>query len=328
MQIHPDIAALRSDPTLQRHAQMPMTRAVAEWQSKSDVVALKEELEAYDAGRPLGMCETLSGVLSNYETASRFIGDWCNGLLAPLMDQPLGQVPLRHNVAPGLATLQLMNSGGTTLSLFVYSELSSAAEPQSAVFADREVCEIVLAGKAHGVQHQLTGIHSGRARINSCPTTYEADSCVTQPAGVQTREFLRVEGSMLLLQLTRIPAKPKPSREYLLSDGTLIHQVSADKRSSQHFMAVDVLGAMERGDAVPVMQELALCMGDDADLRWEAVRQTLALDAAEGMALLSRLSGRKDDPIAPPAASLKQTLIAANARLADLAKEAEPCPVS
>ncbi len=328
MQIHPDIAALRSDPTLQRHAQTPMTQAVAEWQSRSDVITLAQELAAYDAGDHLCSCHTLSGLIGNHEVASRFIADWCDALLTPMMAQPLGQVPLRHNVAPGLATLQLMNTGGTALSLFVYSELGSIAEPQSAVFADREAHEIVLAGRAHGVQHQLTEIHSGRAHIVSSSRTYEAGNCVSQSAGVQTRDFLKVEGSMLLLQLTRVPAKPEPSREYLLPDGTLIHQVSANKRASQHFMAVDVLGAMERGDAVPVMRELALSLGDDADLRWEAVRQTLALDAAQGMALLGRLSARLDDPIAQPAASLMQSLIAANARLADLAKEAEPCPVS
>ncbi|MEL6878286.1 MAG: hypothetical protein AAGL68_09340 [Pseudomonadota bacterium] len=219
-----------------------------------------------------------------------------------------------------------MSAGNVTLSLLAYEERADVVEPSSVLFADRDVSEIVLAGEAHGLAHRITGLENGCAQIDTAKVIYAPGSRMVMHAGAQNRQIVSVEGAMLVLQLIRSPDRPSPTREYSLEDGRLLHQASGNKRASQHFLALDVLGAMERHDAVSAMVELALSVDDEADLRWEAVRQTLALDTAAGLSLLRELSRRDTDLLSAPAASLQQSLIAANAQLAQLSKEVATCP--
>ncbi len=323
MQIHPDIAALRSDPALQRHAQAPLSSSLANWRESETAHAIAADLEAYDEGHPLGGCEELARLLSDLEFAKSFVDRWCSVIFNPLLEQPLAQVPARHNVGAGLTTIQLMSAGRTTLSLMAYEKVPGASEPTSVMFADREVCEIVLWGTASGCCHQIARMHNDSARINTFPMTYEPGTSVTLSARQQNRQFVNVEGAMLVLQLIRTPEDPTPTSQYSLDDGRLLHQANGNKRASQHLLALDVLGALGRADAVPAMEELALAEGEDLDLRWEAVRQTLALETASGMKLLGELSAKEHDSLSKPATSLQQSLIAANAQLS---KETVLCP--
>ncbi len=58
------------------------------------------------------------------------------------------------------------------------------------------------------------------------------------------------------------------------------------------------------------------------DLRWEALRQVLALDALRGLALVGALAGDSADLLAGPAAALQQQLRAARPDLAALLPQA------
>jgi hypothetical protein len=58
------------------------------------------------------------------------------------------------------------------------------------------------------------------------------------------------------------------------------------------------------------------------ELRWEALRQCLALDTRAGLALLAGLADNPADPLAAPARALQRQLAASDPALAALVHEA------
>jgi len=66
------------------------------------------------------------------------------------------------------------------------------------------------------------------------------------------------------------------------------------------------------------MERIAQDAAAPRDLRWEALRQMLALDARRGMALLAELAARGGDALAAPSASLLGDLLAAQPDLAQM----------
>jgi hypothetical protein len=57
-------------------------------------------------------------------------------------------------------------------------------------------------------------------------------------------------------------------------------------------------------------------------VRWQALRECLALDTATGFAALGRLAATTDDPLAAPAQALHAQLLERYPALAGV----EPCP--
>ena len=70
------------------------------------------------------------------------------------------------------------------------------------------------------------------------------------------------------------------------------------------------------------MVDFSLDNESDQEARWEAARQTLAMDAARGFKLLCQLSRDEADPLARPALELRTNLAAAHPALRALEKEA------
>lgn len=326
MRIHPDIAALRSNPASQRRAQSAIEGAVGDWRTDESVRAIASELERYAKGAPFDECDHLRALLTDREHAVRFVDTWRDTVLAGLTHEPLAEVPFRHKCSASLTTLQLMNAGPASLSLVAYDELDQPSEPTAAVFSDRELYEIIVHGSARGLVHHLSVVSGARADIVSRPRRWEAGDCSAIEGLKQARHFVEVSGSMTVLQLARTARRPQHSCSYALDDGRLLQRASGDKRASQDFIALDVLGALDRDDALPAMRELALGRDRDADLRWEAVRQTLGLDAASGIALLDELAECPGDPLAVPARSLKRTLCEDRVEDAVAIEERVQCP--
>jgi hypothetical protein len=84
-----------------------------------------------------------------------------------------------------------------------------------------------------------------------------------------------------------------------------------------------LLGRMRRAETAPVMAAIAREPGD-ASLRWQALRECLALDTAAGLAALSYLARTGDDPLAPPAGALRAQLIETHPELHAL--DSAACP--
>jgi hypothetical protein len=65
---------------------------------------------------------------------------------------------------------------------------------------------------------------------------------------------------------------------------------------------------MGRSEAVSEMTQMALEPGADS-LRWQALREALALDSAAGFAGLCRIVRAADDPLAMSAGTLRAKLL-------------------
>ena len=133
---------------------------------------------------------------------------------------------------------------------------------------------------------------------------------------LSARLITNVEQSVLLLQLSRTAEHPTAAREFDSESGQFLRSASGDKLTSRKVMALSVLGALEHRDALPVLGDVARDAWLDDDLRWEAVRQTLALDSASGMRLLNDLAEQSPDALAQPAARLRSQLLGAYPQLA------------
>lgn len=330
MKVHPTIAALRGCPASRRRPSsleqpdvVPENAAALKaareaWLDRPVTRAVADALQRYGAGQHLEACRALHSLVHDHRCAQTFVGSLLERLLPVLRERPLAEAPFRFKVSQGLATLQIMESDGATLSLSAYEPLASADAPQTALFSDREVHEIVLNGEARGVSH----IWQGEGRLTSAQHRWKKGDRIELCAQSEARQILKVERSLLLLQLTREPKRPAPTRLISLETGKTLRTASGDKSASQAVMALGVLGALEHSAALDVIERTALNRAEDQDVRWEALRQALGLSSACGLALLQKLEERVDDPLTNPAAALKSQLLAAQSELRCCVKEA------
>jgi hypothetical protein len=84
----------------------------------------------------------------------------------------------------------------------------------------------------------------------------------------------------------------------------VLHRSSGDLAASRRQMMLTVLGRMKCSEAVPAMAAMAREPGEPS-LRWEALRECLALDTAAGFAALLAVARAADDPLCAPAGALR-----------------------
>ncbi|MEM7689411.1 MAG: hypothetical protein AAF291_10355 [Pseudomonadota bacterium] len=329
MHVHPAIAALRDACVSQRHhgTQGPASAAVNNasavqtaheaWFASPRVQAVIEALGRYGAGASLEACPALGRCLCDYGAARELVAPMIEGLVRALTRDPLSEAPFRFKVSHGLATIQLLAARGATLGLSAYEPIANTQTADTALFSDREVHEIVLSRVARGVVHTRIGA----GRIATQKRVWRAGETLSVNASTQARQIHKVERSALLLQLTREPARPRPTRLVSLTSGETLRTASGDKSASQAVMALGVLGALGERGAISVMQETALNREEDPDVRWEAARQTLGLEPERGLKVLERLSEWSEDPLAEPARALRSQLLEAQPELRVLLRE-------
>ncbi|WP_299191826.1 hypothetical protein [uncultured Erythrobacter sp.] len=317
MHVHPAVAALRLDPGSQRRSRARMEAAKCDWlASESEVAAA---LSAYDGGGALVGYPALAVLMGEVDAAREFVDGFVRRFIAAQREATLGEVPLRHSSSAGFARLQLMQSGTAVLSLCVYEPVAEPKAAQTARFVDCELQEMVIAGSGRGRVHRLELGDKAPARISTFERQWRAGDHIVQQPLNEAREFVDVGQSLLVLQLSRTPKSPRPSREYRLDNGALMQQISGDKRASEQLMALSVLGALEHCEALGEMDSFARDPANDRDARWEALRQTLALDTGRGMELLASFG--PGDPLAHAAAELRAQLIASHPALQDIVPE-------
>lgn len=314
MRIDPALLALRSNPASHRTAQTSLEQAKADWRHDHPHSAIFVELERYGSGEDLANCPALRGMFGSVGNCAGMVGALVSRLLPQLAAHPLGQIPFRHQYAGGMAILQLAAAGEAAISLVMYERCASAAGPQTVCFTDTERHEIALAGAG-----TLQIVRRENAAVDSAKL-----SCRQMPIGrgqslslggmLVTKYIEQVEGRLVILRLSRTAAAPQPSLEFRLSDGALVHRASGNKRDSQHEMMLSLLGRMGRKDAAPVMAEMTR-QGSD-HVRWQALRECLALDTAAGFAALSALARDAQDTLAASAGTLRAQLIGAHPQLA------------
>nr|WP_298896880.1 hypothetical protein [uncultured Altererythrobacter sp.] len=158
--------------------------------------------------------------------------------------------------------------------------------------------DLILAGQGEARFHQLRA-NGMKAAIKTRRFSLSAGSRIASIGNHQARQFDRVSGQLLVLQLSRIPKSPDVTCEYSLESGQLLLQSSGDKRASQQEMAMAVLSAMGRSDAAPILANM-IKTGPD-HLRWEAMRHALALDTEAGLRALIEIANSTGESLAGPA---------------------------
>ncbi|MGB3469808.1 MAG: hypothetical protein WBA51_03180 [Erythrobacter sp.] len=321
MIVHPAIAALRGSPHPQRCAAQANAEAIAqvksEWMSQAGVQAVQADLRRYARGAALEDCEDLAALIRDHARAKRFVDAICTRIIAALTAQPLCEVPFRYTVSRGLSTLQLLQEGTAKLTVSAYEPVADIQAPDSAMFADRKTVEMVVSGSAQGAFHCV----DDDGHLTSKSTLWRAGDCVEARPLNEARQIVSVEKPLVMLQLVREPQSPAPLHEVSLKDGRVLRVASGDKSASRAVMALGVLGALGDRRSLDAMAQTVCNLAEDAQVRWEAVRQTLGLDARHGLAILDELSARPADPLSAEAERLKQTLLSTQRELRQIIKE-------
>lgn len=318
MRIDPAIAAMRRDPALQRRAQAAMVAAGDEWRRETPVANMLAELARFGAGEPIEACPALDAVFTLGAAPDALTGSLCRRLAAVLEREPFGHPPFRHGFDGKVATLLLARAGRAQLIL--HAREPGRWDHATAGFSDALRFEAVLAGAAHA---RVVRFGEAAGTFTAEGIKLGAGTRLALDLSRETLQVLEVDSRLVTLRLHRFDAAPGPSRDYALADGALLHQSAGDMRASRQEMMLALLGRMERREAAGEIAALAREPGDTS-LRWQALRECLALDTAEGFRALSDVARGAEDPLAVPAGALRAQLVEAHPQL--LALEDGRCP--
>ena len=319
MRIDPALAAMRRNPALQRRAQAAMIAAGDEWRRGPATAALLADLDRFGAGAPLEACPALDALFIG-GAAQVLASALCRCLAGVLEQEPFGHPPFRHGFDGQVSTLLLARAGRAHLVL--HSREPGRWDFASARYGDALRYETVLAGKATASVVRVRG-EPGRRTFSSERVELAAGTRLALDLSCEALQIGNVERRLIALRLHRFDARPRPSREYALADGALLLQSAGDMRASRHETMLALLGRMGRREAAPEIAALACEPGDDS-LRWQALRECLALDTAEGFRALSHVARAAGDPLAGPAGALRAQLVEAHPQL--LVLEDDRCP--
>ncbi len=317
MRIDPAIAALRRDRAPQRRAQAVSVAACDAWRAMPDVGGVLADFGRYGEGTPLECCPKLLALFADGDSTAGVMTALVRELCAALAAEPFAHPPFRHGYDRGTATLLLARCGQAQLVLQAVEPASRSIDVVS--FSDAERHEAVLAGEARGRLVRRRGRFGLFAEQR---LTLEAGFRLALDLGEQALQVLEIDRRLVSLRLHRSARNPQPSGEYDLTSGALLRQAAGDIRTSRHEAMLALLGRMHRNEAAPVMAAIAREPGDNS-LRWQALRECLALDSKAGFAALCDLASRKTDPLAAPAATLRARLIDEHPEFGAL--ETNPC---
>ncbi|MGX7894705.1 hypothetical protein [Tsuneonella sp. HG222] len=316
MRIDPVIEAMRRDRSVLQQAQGVVFDAARRWSQDPRIAPVVEELDAFGAGASLFDCPLVSDLFGPGRAAQEFVASFARGQCAALTEARFAQVPFRHAYDGRMATLLLAQRGPARLTLVSFEPGSHAGGPL--VFSDSVRHEAVLAGRAQATRT----VHCRDGAFERSELALEAGSRLTLDLSSQALFVHRVAQRLVCLRLARDSAEPGPMREYDPATGALRRQASGSSRDSRHETMLALLGRMKRTEAAPTMADLALSPGPDT-LRWEALRECLALDTATGFAALCAVACRPGDPLAMAAGALRAQLVEAHPQRLQL--EATAC---
>lgn len=324
MLIRPELAALRSDDAVQRRAQAAMGAALERWLAAPLTASIADELTHWDAGADIEGLPLLDALFTSGDnTAQRFCDEAIAVFLAELQREALGQTPLRHYLDDTVGSVTLLRCGTTVLSLQAIDGTALARLPaaETARFVPCETWDHVLAGSARAERMTIAGTTPEGARLQRAAQVLGPGS-VQHRIGRHTAQCLHgVDGTLVTLRLQRRTGCSDITREYALADGQLLHQSAGSPRDSRLELTAALLGRMGRSDAAPLLGAMAEERGAPS-LRWQALRECLGLDTAQGFAALCRIAEDSADPLAASAGALRAQLIETYPQLTGI----DPCP--
>jgi hypothetical protein len=320
MRVNPQIAALRSNRAPQRQAQAAMKQAIDGWRAETDVAAIQSDFARFGEGATLEQCPTLEELFTAGRRAEAAMASLTRHFCAAIMANPLGHPPFACGFDGRASTLLLSKSGRAQLVL-------QAREPgpmgwPAASFSDTVRYDAVLAGRAQATIVRAHGPHE-QVDFTAEQIVLEAGVRLGFDCSSETLQPTFIERRLVTLRLLQNAAAPTPAREYCRRTGRLLHRASGTRANSRRELMAAALGRMERRDAAPVLADMARHEAD-ASLRWQALRECLALDVTEGFGTLSAIASRAEDELAAPAGALRAYLIEIYPELLNL--EANQCP--
>lgn len=321
---HPELRALRRDDSPQCDAQDALQQRLDDWRAKPAIAALLGELEIFAAGAQLADCPGLAALFTPGTGAARLLtADFSAANCAALAAEPLGHVPLRHFTDGITSTVLIARAVNVTLSLVAIDGEGLGRRPESATasFGPNHTWEYVLGGSAaiELVECQPTGPRA--ASLTRREFEVGPGSIMHRDGQREARLLRRIDGALVSLRLQRRRSNAEVTREYDLASGTLLHQAAGNPRDSRVELMLAMLGRMGRKDAAPLMAQIAQDEGSTA-LRWQALRECLALDTQAGFAALVAIAANADDTLSGPAGALRAQLIESYPQL----QEAASCP--
>lgn len=320
MSVHPDLMALRGDDTPQRRDQIAMSAAADAWRDRAQFRQLEREVRVFAQGTGLGSLPALTALFERDDRAARaLVTTLITPLLGVLRDHPLAAVPLRHHGDDRSALLVLCQSGGAALALQVIEPCRHAvpSSPRTVTFTPGLVHERVLAGAADVDLVTLAREWPDRADLSAERGHLVAGDCRARDTGRQTRLIRHAGLPLVMLRLQRRGQPGEVAREYDLADGRLLRQAAASPRDTRLELVAALLGRMGRRDAAPLLAAMA----DEepaSSLRWQSLKESLALDTGEGFKALCRIANRAGDELAAPAAALRGQLIESYPQLKEI----------
>lgn len=320
MQIHPDLRALRGDDTPQRNAQYAFIAVIREWREGGDMARLLSEIDAFAEGCDIDDCPTLSAVFDEYsDAADTLIAEFVQVALKCLVKRPLGQVPLRHFTDGVTSRLLLARSGNVTLTLVAVDGdgFADGPDPITADFSPCEVWDRVLAGSAVADLVDRLPLEEKRALLDRMEIELETGDVLFRRGERQSLLLREVTGRLVTLRLQRRHVNAGPTREYSLADGELVHQAAGNPQDSRLELMMALVGRMNRTDTAPVLADIARGEGSQA-LRWQALRECLALDTRIGFGALTEIARSEKDELAVPAGALRSQLVETHPQLAEI----------
>ena len=324
MQLDPRLCALRDDDAPQRVAQAAQYRALARWRESSGAGALEAELGGFARGGKLEDFPLLAACFDGSDGAAcTLVGGLVRELSQALKAEPLGHVPLRHFTDGAISTLLIARSGPVSLALAAIDPvaLQRRAPPTSVSYPPTESWEHVLAGRASGELIDCEPGPAGSAVLTRTAITLVPGTVLIRDSQRRALSLRRVEGALVTLRLQRRRPGGEITREYSLAEGKLVHQAAGSARDSRLELAAALLGRMGRTEAAPLLAAMAQEQGSDG-LRWQVLRECLALDTAAGFRALAAIAAAPSDPLALPAGALRAQLVERHPVLKELA----PCP--
>lgn len=324
MLIRPELRRLRGDDAAQRRAQARLGEVLEGWRESPAVAAIDADLARWGGVAELDDLPALGALFDPRGSAAETFTARLTALMLGELDRnPFGQVLFRHHTDDLISSVMLLRRGMATLALQAVdgAALARRPAPVSVTFSPTETVEHVLRGAGEAECVELAGTRPDGADLRRSVRAVGAGTVAHRHGARETQWLCRVEGCLVSLKLQRRPASGAVLREYLLADGALVHQAAGSSRDSRLELTAALLGRMGRRDAAPLLAAMAEEQGSPA-MRWQVLRECLALDSAEGFRALTAIARDAKDPLAGPAGALRVQLLDQYPMLAGVA----PCP--
>ncbi|HSG57146.1 MAG TPA: hypothetical protein VLA45_16975 [Paracoccaceae bacterium] len=282
-----------------------MKAALDTWREEAGIAATLADFVAFGQGAALEQCPALERVFTGQGQAEALVAALVTHLTRAIAANPLGHPPFRNGYDGRTATLLLAKAGRAQLLL--QSREPGSFTSDCATFTDSLRYDATLAGRACGTILRIHGPHE-QVQFSDEDIVLQGGVRLAFDCNSETMMATRVETRLVTLRLLQQAASPQPGREYCRETGRLQHQSAGSLATSRREMVAALLGRMERTEAAPILAGMALAEGD-LSLRWQCLRECLALDTSAGFAALSQIAHRPDDLLSHDAAALRARLV-------------------